>query len=275
VLERSPDTSDDAHAVHANRRRALVLCILPWLAIGLLVGVLLVAAGLALVGLCAFAAVTVIGAWGLWHRASHVVAHAIGARACPESEQPRVYNLVEGLCATMGLPFPEIRVVDSDVPNAVSLGRDPASAVVVVTAGLADSLSLVELEGVLAHELVHVKRHDTVLGAVAVCVARPWAMVKGTTASAAAVHRLVGRGREFAADQRVAAIVRYPPGLRAALESMVDHPVTSAAWPPNRGRTAALTRWLWIDPLAGSAPVDPIEGNLDDTRVRAAALALA
>jgi hypothetical protein len=51
--------------------------------------------------------------------------------------------------------------------------------------------------------------------------------------------------------------------------------VTGVGWPPGGGRIAALTRWLWIDPLAGSAaPLEPIEGNLDDTRVRAEALAL-
>jgi Zn-dependent protease with chaperone function len=272
--ERSPESNEDSVAAHANRRRALTLCVLPWLVLGVLVGVVLTAAGLALIGLCAFVGVTVVGSLVLWRRASHVLTHALGARACREAEQPRVYNLVEGLCATMGLPVPEIRVVDSPTPNAMAVGRDPRAAVVVVTSGLAESLTLVELEGVLAHELVHVKRHDTVLGAVAVCVARPWALVKGATAGAATVHRLVGRGREFAADERAVAIVRYPPGLRSALDSMVDHPASSAPWPSGSGRTAALTRWLWIDPFAGTTAGEPTEGELDDTRVRAAALSL-
>ncbi len=260
--------------MHANRRRALTLCVLPWLVLGLVLGALLTAAVVWLVGLCVFVAVTVLGSFLLWRRAPGSVARAVGARVCAESEQPRVYNLVEGLCATMGLPFPEIRVVDSAVPNAMALGRDPGSAVVVVTSGLAESLTLVQLEGVLAHELVHVKRHDTVVSAVAVCVSLPWAVVKGATVGAARVHRLTGPGREFAGDERAVAIVRYPPGLGSALESMVDHPVGSVTWPPGGGRTAALTRWLWIDPLAGSPSPEPLEGNLDDTRVRAAALAL-
>jgi hypothetical protein len=85
---------------------------------------------------------------------------------------------------------------------------------------------------------------------------------------------MVGRGREFAADQRAATIVRYPPGLGSALEAMTDHPVATGAWPPGRGRMAALTRWLWIDPLAGSPPPEPVEDDLDDTRVRAEALSL-
>jgi Zn-dependent protease with chaperone function len=272
--ERSTDSTEDAAAVHANRRRAVALCVAPWLVVGVVVVAVLAAAGLALVGLCVFVGVSAVGSFALWWRAPVVVTDAVGARACGEDEQPRVYNLVEGLCATMGLPVPDVRVVDSPVPNAMAVGRDPRSAVVVVTSGLAESLTLVQLEGVLANELVHVKRHDTLLGAVAVCVALPWALVKGTAAGAATVHRLVGRGREFAADERAVAIVRYPPGLGSALGSMVEHPRGSSAWPPGSGRTAALTRWLWIDPLAGSASPEPIEGNLDDTRVRAAALSL-
>ena len=274
VLERSTESTEDSVAVHANRRRAVTLCVLPWLVLGLVVGVLLTAVGQALVGLCAFVAITVIGSFVLWRRAPGTVARSVGAQVSRESDQPRVYNLVDGLCATMGLPVPEIRVVDSPVPNAMAVGRQPRSAVVIVTTGLAESLTLVQLEGVLAHELVHVKRHDTVLSSVAVCVAMPWTILKGAVVGAGTVHRLVGRGREFAADQRAVAIVRYPPGLGSALEWMTEQPASSTAWPPGSGRMAALTRWLWIDPLAGSASHEPMEGNLDDTRVRASALAL-
>ena len=73
----------------------------------------------------------------------------------------------------------------------------------------------------LAHELVHIKRNDTVLSAVAVVVALPWALVRGTPAAIGTVHDLVGRGREFSADQRAALIVRYPTGIGSALEAMV------------------------------------------------------
>ena len=91
------------------------------------------------------------------------------------SEHPRLHNLVDGLCATMGLPRPIICLVDSPVPNAMAVGRDPATAWLIVTSGLDRSLTLVELEGVLAHELVHIKRHDTVVSGVAVIAALPWA----------------------------------------------------------------------------------------------------
>jgi len=93
----------------------------------------------------------------------------------------------------MGLDRPDIAVVVSDVPNALAVGRDPKSATLVVTTGLDAALGLVELEGVLAHELVHIKRHDTVLSSVAVLVAAPWSVVRGTTVGADTVHDLVGR----------------------------------------------------------------------------------
>jgi Zn-dependent protease with chaperone function len=173
----------------------------------------------------------------------------------------------------MGLPRPAIYVADSPVPNAMAVGHAPAGASLVVTSGLDTALTLVELEGVLAHELVHIKRHDTILGDAAVTSSALWATLAGASWGVARVHRLVGNGREFDADQRAARVVRYPPGIGAALEVMADGETSATAWPPGRGRTAQLTRWLWIDPMVGASQESP-EGNLDDTRVRAAAQSL-
>ena len=177
-----------------------------------------------------------------------------------EDDQPRLHNLVDGLCATMGLPAPGHRRGRERVPNALALGRDPRAATLVVTSGLDQALTLVELEGVLAHELVHIKRHDTVLSAVAVPSPCPVGRCPGHRGRRRTVHRLVGRGREFSADQRAALVVRYPAGIGSALETMVDRPPDAGAWPPDRGRIAALTRWLWVDPMAG-APSGRVPGG--------------
>ena len=167
-----------------------------------------------------------------------MVVRSVGATPSDEWEHPRLHNLVDGLCATMGLPRPTICVVDSAVPNAMAVGRDPDSAKLVVTSGLDESLTLVELEGVLAHELVHIKRHDTVVAGLAVVVTVPWAVLRGNAAGADRVHTLVGRGREFSADQRAAAVVvRYPPGIGSALEVMVDRPGEPPPWPPGEGQS--------------------------------------
>jgi Zn-dependent protease with chaperone function len=254
----------------------MTMALVPGLVAGVVLGVVLVAVGLPLVGAVVLVVVAAGVSMWIWRTAPGLVLRSIGARPSDETDHPRLHNLVDGLCATMGLPRPAVYVVDSAVPNALAIGHDPESAMLVVTSGLEQSLSLVELEGVLAHELVHIKRHDTVVAAVAVLTTVPWSLIRGDAAGAERVHRLIGPGREFSADQRAAVVVRYPPGIGSALETMVDRErsVPPSAWPPGDGRVASLTRWLWIDPMVGESAAGPAEGNLDDTRVRAAAQAL-
>jgi heat shock protein HtpX len=274
ATDRHAEGNEEAAAVRANRRRAGVICLTPGLIAGVVIGLVLALLGLPLVGLVALVVVVVgLSAW-MWGFAPNAVVRSVGGRQSEEWEHPRLHNLVDGLCATMGLPRPTICMVDSPVPNAMSIGRDPGTATVVVTSGLDRCLSLVELEGVLAHELVHIKRHDTVVAALAVVATVPWALIGGTGKGADRVHTLIGRGREFSADQRAAGVVRYPPGIGSALEAMVQRPAPASPWPPGTGRIAALTRWLWIDPMVGAVPDGSVEGNLDDTGVRAAAQSL-
>jgi len=271
--DRTAELAEEATA-SANRRKALLLCLAPGAALGVLLGIVLAVVGLPVVAVAALVLVTVLVAAWIWRVAPKMVLASLGAMPSTEDDDPRLHNLVDGLCASMGLERPAIHVVPSDVPNALALGRDQGSATLVVTSGLDRSLDLVELEGVLAHELVHIKRNDTVLSAVAVVVALPWAVVRGTPTGADLVHDLVGRGREFSADQRAALIVRYPTGIGSALETMVAGAPVPTGWPPADGRVAALTRWLWVDPMAGDRAGAVATGNLDDTRVRAAALQL-
>jgi len=221
-----------------------------------------------------FVVAVVVGFLWLWRGSQGAVLRSVGALPSDEWEHPRLHNLVDGLCATMGLPRPAIWVVASPVPNAMAVGRDPRTASLVVTSGLEQSMSLVELEGVLAHELVHIKRRDTVVAAVAVAAVGPLVPFIGLERASDRVHSLVGRGREFSADRRAARVVRYPPGITSALDAMAVGVGAGAPWPPGTGRLAPLTRWLWIDPMAGAPAGEPIEGNLDDTRVRAASWAL-
>lgn len=254
-----------------------MICLVPSLIVGIVVGVVITLLGLVGAGVGVCVALTLAGTAWLWRTGSNLVLRSVGARLSDEDERPRLHNVVDGLCATMGLPRPTVYVVDHPVPNALSIGRDPQSASIVVTTGLVDALTLVEMEGVLAHELVHIKRHDTLRAAVAVAVVASFAAVSGS--GAGIVHSLIGSGREFSADQRAAGIVRYPPGLGSALEMMAASSRAQPSWPPGTGRLAPITRWLWIDPMAGAGAGDgrhaaSLEGNLDDTGVRAAALAL-
>ena len=232
--DRADEQAEQA-TVSANRRRAALLCLVPGAVVGVVAAAALAAVGLPLVGIVVLVVVTAGGAAVVWLGAPDRVLTSLRATPCTEDEHPRLHNLVEGLCATVGLERPAIAVVVSDVPNALALGRDPRSATLVVTSGLESALGLVELEGVLAHELVHIKRNDTVLSSVAVVVALPWALVRGTSAGADLVHTLVGRGREYSADQRAARIVRYPTGIGAALGAMAAADPAPGGWPPGPG----------------------------------------
>jgi heat shock protein HtpX len=92
------------------------------------------------------------------------------SRAQPASpeEHPRLHNIVEGLCIASGLPKPRLYVVDDPAPNAFATGRNPRHAAVAVTTGLLDKLNRMELEGVLAHELSHIKNYDVLVSTLAV-----------------------------------------------------------------------------------------------------------
>ena len=273
TADRSGERNEE-EAARANRRRAVTICLAPGVITGAVVGTVLAIVGLAVVGAAVFVVAALGGFVWLWRRAPRAVLRSVGAAPSDEWEHPRLHNLVDGLCATMGLPRPAVWMVASPVPNAMAVGRDPRTASLVVTSGLEESLSLVELEGVLAHELVHIKRYDTLVAGVAVAAAALLAPFLGRQKASDRVHSLVGWGREFSADQRAASVVRYPPGIASALDAMARAVGAGAQWPPGTGRSAPLTRWLWIDPMAGAPAGGPIEGNLDDTRVRAAAWAL-
>jgi heat shock protein HtpX len=266
------ERTGEGRSIRRNRLRARVTAVLVGLVPGVLAGLVLALAGLPVVAAAALVGATVCVSWWTWRTAPARIVRAVGGVPSDEGGHPRLHNLVEGLCASMGLPRPAVFVVDHEVPNAMSVGRDPSTACLVVTSGLDQSLSLVQLEGVLAHELVHVKRADTVLAGVAVVALAPWSLVVGATRASEHVHAVVGRGREYSADRIAADVVRYPPGIGSALEAMAGTR-TGVGWPPGRGRTAALTRWLWIDPGPGGASV-AAEGDLDDTRVRAEAQSL-
>ena len=90
------------------------------------------------------------------------------ARPASVEEYGRLHNLVEGLCIAGGLPKPRLYIVDDPSPNAFATGRDPKHAAVAVTTGLLEKLNRVELEGVLAHELSHIKNYDILVSTLAV-----------------------------------------------------------------------------------------------------------
>lgn len=203
------------------------------------------------------------------------------SRAQPASleEYGRLHNIVEGLCIAGGLPKPRIYVVEDPSPNAFATGRDPKHAAIAVTTGLLEKLNRVELEGVLAHELSHIKNYDILVSTLAVTMVGVIAIAAdigvrflwfgmgrsrnnsndggggGVMAILAVfgffllifsplIGRLmqaaVSRKREILADVSGVELTRYPPGLISALEKLRDDYTVV-------GSTSHATAHLWIE----------------------------
>ena len=136
------------------------------LVIGYLVGGVLIA----LVAVLVVAAGGYLTYTNLRRAAPVLVLAATGARAVGEDDEPRLHNLVEGLCVGVGLEAPQLWLVEDPAANALAVAQTVDDAHLVVTRGLLDRLSLVELEAVLAHELARIRRGEAIVGALAVPV---------------------------------------------------------------------------------------------------------
>src|SRR6266540_696244 len=119
-----------------------------------------------------------------------------GAQAVTREELPRVYQIVERLCAKTGLPMPKIFVIPTQSPNAFATGRNPQHASVAVTAGILDLLNDEELEGVLAHELGHVRNRDILISSVAATFAGAVTILARMAGYAAMFGGYGGRDRD-------------------------------------------------------------------------------
>jgi hypothetical protein len=149
------------------------------------------------------------------------------------------------------------------------LGRSEQTATLVLTTGLLRALDPVELEGVLAHELSHIKAGDMVPATMAAGVVMPVApLFRG---SPELVARLAGPGRELAADERASSVTRYPPGLRDGLVKMAagPPPVPPSALASNG--TGRVLKWLWTVVPDLLAPESNL-GVLDSAATRVAVL---
>ena len=173
---------------------------------------------------------------------------------------PELYRIVENLCITAGLPLPKIYIINESQPNAFATGRDEKHAAVVVTRGLLEKLEKPELEGVISHELSHIKNRDILLQSAVVVLVGLIAIlsnfflrlsffgglgrdrdsnnssgalliVLGVIAAilapiaATLIQLAISRKREFLADASGALLTRYPEGLARALEKISSDPV--------------------------------------------------
>ncbi|OGF85078.1 zinc metalloprotease HtpX [Candidatus Giovannonibacteria bacterium RIFCSPHIGHO2_12_FULL_45_19] len=205
-----------------------------------------------------------------------IVLAMVRARELQKKDAPELYNIVENLTITAGLPMPRLYLVADRAPNAFATGRDPKHAVVAVTAGILEILDRAELEGVLSHELSHIGNRDMFLNTAAVILAgfislladffmrSMWfggfrrnedrngggaliligiALSILAPIAATLMQLAISRKREFLADASGALLTRYPEGLARALEKISKVPIPVA-------HAVSTTAHLWIaDPL--------------------------
>lgn len=184
--------------------------------------------GYRLASLLVFFGLLVAGA-AYWY-GDRVVLGMVGARELPVGEAPAVHAGVQALAALAGVPKPRLYVLPDGLPRALAAGRGPRGGAIAVSRGLLTTAPPAELDGLLAHELAHIRNRDVLVQSAAVVVAaalietsrvggwlqRTLLFVLGPLA-AAIVHLLLSPKREFAADRAAATLCGSPHGLADAL----------------------------------------------------------
>jgi heat shock protein HtpX len=207
--------------------------------------------------------------------ADKMVLRMNGARQISEAEAPEFYRMIARLAANAQLPMPKVYIIDQQQPNAFATGRNPENAAVAATTGLLRYLSPDEIEGVMAHELAHVKNRDTLIMAFTATIAGAISMLTqfgflfgsrdsrnnplgpiGSIAliilaplAAMVVQMAISRTREYSADRGGAEISGKPLALASALERISE----AAHTIPNQAaeRNPAMAHMFIINPLAG------------------------
>lgn len=245
-------------AISSNKNKTWAIMLLFVLVITTLVYVFSKAMGYGL-GLAGIALVLAgITSIGSYYYSDKIVLATSGAKEIKKSDNPELFRIVENLCIGDGLPTPKIYIINDISPNAFATGRDPKHAIVCVTSGILQILDKSELEGVIAHELSHVKNFDIrLMGIVAVLVgfvailsnlftnqlifggfnkndnersnSNGVFMLIGiilailSPIAATLIQLAISRKREFLADASGALLTRYPEGLASALEKLENN----------------------------------------------------
>lgn len=233
-------------------------------------------------GLIIAGIIAVAMTFGSYYASDKIVLAISRARPVKKEDYPYLYNVVEGLAIAAGLPKPRCYVIDDTAPNAFASGRNPENSVIVVTTGLLQKLNRAELEGVIAHEMSHIKNYDVLVQTLAVVMVGIVALLSDWTlrtffwgggrrrsrdrssggGNAAAIlvvvalvlailspiiaqllRLAISRKREFLADASGAMLTRYPPGLASALKKL------SADREPLEAANKATAHMYIVNPL--------------------------
>ena len=229
------------------------------------------------VGIAIVAIIVIASSWFSYYNSDKVALAVSHAKPADPVEYARLHNLVEGLCIASGLPKPRLYIVDDPAPNAFSTGRNPKHAAIAVTTGLLEKMNRVELEGVLAHELSHIRNYDVLIMTIAVTMVgmmvllsefflrfmfftggrggrrddsnNPLGIVFAMVGFlllifapiiASLMQFAVSRRREYLADASGVQMTRYPPGLISALKKLEDDHTSVHT-------SSKATAHLWIE----------------------------
>jgi heat shock protein HtpX len=195
--------------------------------------------------------IALVGVWGSYYGSDKLVLTMTGAKEIQESDNPKLFGLVQEVCVASGLKIPKIAIVVDPAPNAFATGRNPEHALIAFTTGILDVMDRDELQGVIAHEMSHVANRDTLVSAVAATTAGAIAILSDVLTrmmwfgggrrdrdsnsnpllivfsllililapiAAVLLKSAISRKRESLADATAVSFTRNPAGLRAALE---------------------------------------------------------
>ncbi|MCD6247125.1 MAG: zinc metalloprotease HtpX [Candidatus Diapherotrites archaeon] len=237
-------------AIAVNKRNSFLLFFFFFLFVLALGWLFSEVTGLGVIGLIIAFIIAVVSVYFSYYYSDQIVLKISRARPATHEEYTYLDNVVEGLAIAAGIPKPKIYVIDDSAPNAFATGRDPEHAVICVTTGLLKKLNRAELEGVIAHEISHIKNYDirfmtlvsVMVGLIALLSdwmlrAFWWggnrrekgnifvlviAIVAAILAPiiATLIKLAISRQREFLADANAALLTRYPEGLASALEKL-------------------------------------------------------
>ena len=244
------------HQITRNKRNSIVvitLFLVVWLAAGFVIGELSGGIGYAIAGAVVLGVLGVLAALYSYYFGAATVLSAVGAKEADPKQFQQLYNIVQTLSIGDGLPVPKVYIIDDPSPNAFATGRDPQHAAVTLTMGLLQIMNREELEGVLAHEMSHIKNFDvrlllvvtTMIGLAAIIASVFWnGALRFRTRDARAllvvfaigaiftlIAFLVGplmqlalsRQRESLADVSGVDLTRNPVGLISALKKIAQN----------------------------------------------------
>ena len=224
--------------------------------------------------------ITLFSVWGAYYGSDKLVLTMTGAKLIQESDNPKLFGLVQEITIASGLPMPKVAIVEDSAPNAFATGRNPEHALIAFTTGILDAMDRDQLQGVIAHEMAHVGNRDTLVSAVAATTAGVIALISDilmrmmwfggsrrdrdsngnpimlvvslvvlilAPIAAMMLKSAISRKRESLADATAVAFTRNPAGLRSALE------VLAADSTVVRQKSTAVAH-IWIEsPLDAKA----------------------